>query len=342
LIGGITIKRVLLILLAALIFLAASSCRSKNVETGAYDDSPAQGSVQKEITQQDNDRENTTENEPGENTPVDSDGGDAAGGDTTGSNNAGGASEQLLQSASVDLDADGTNEIIEVVAITPDVPGTDGYQSITGHIKIIDGDQVKRIPFWEKSDGSTGLISGMQFEDLDGDGAKDIFITIPDSGAAFSYSNCFIYSYKKDLGHALTSDRSLAEFIAGFGFRNAGNQVLTISNSRYGFSADLHIELDVAHDQVDDYMNDYERQAWIEPVSIDISEDAKISLSKDEKGRPQIKVPLPIFGLATVNMIGEIDLYYTVDDTFRPVLRRFEVIDFDGMERIKAGSCSID
>lgn len=308
---------------------------------GAFEDSLQQNTTQPENTQQNTNQENTTGDTSGTNQPVDTT--DDTGGDGSDKNNTGGANEQLLQSASVDLDADGANEVIEVVGITTVIPESDGgYQSIAGQIKIRDGEQEKRIPFWEKNDGSTGLISGMKFEDLDGDGATDVFITIPDSGAAFSYSNYFIYSYKKDLSYTLTSDRKLYEFISDFSFKNAGNQNLNITNSRYDLSANLHIELDVGQDEIEDFMNDYERQAWIEPVSIDISEDSKISLVRDDKGKPVIKVPLPIFGLGTINMIGEIDLYYSIDESFNPVLKKFEIIDFDGMDRKLAGYCVIE
>ncbi len=317
--------------------MAVSSCKqSQNIDTGAVEDSLLQNTTQPENTQQDTTKGNVTDDVPDINQPVDTVVED------TGSNFDNDANEQLLQSASVDIDADGVNEVIEVVGIAFDMSESDGYQSIAGQLKIKDVDTDRRIQFWEKSDGSMELLSGMQFEDLDDDGAKDVFITIPDSGAAFSFSNYFIYSYKKDLSFTLTSDRRLAEFISEFSFKNDGNKILSIMNSKYDFSANLQIELDVEKDEEEDYMNDYERQAWIEPVSIDISENSRISLVRDDKGRPQIKVPLPIFGLATINMIGEIDLYYSIDDTFKPVLRRFEIIDFDGLDRKTVGVYTFD
>jgi hypothetical protein len=45
--------------------------------------------------------------------------------------------------------------------------------------------------------------------------------------------------------------------------------------------------------------------------------------------------------MATVNMIGEIDLYYSIDSDFRLVLERCEVIDFEGDRKIKAGSFAV-
>lgn len=297
--------------------------------------------MQQNTTQQDNSQQNTTQENVNGDIPVENEPTDTLH-EETGSNSANSADEQLLQSASVDINGDGINEQIEVVESISGMSDSDSYQSITGFIKIKDGDYERKIPFWDKRSGSTELLSGLQFEDLDGDGTKDIFIIIHDSGAAFSFSKYFIYSYKKDLSYALTSDRTLAEFIGDFSFKNAGERRLTIKNSRYDFSVNMVIELDVGQDEEEDYMNDYERQAWIDPVSIDISENSRIALIRDDKGRTQIKVPLPIFGLATINMIGEIDLYYSIDDTFKPVLRRFEVIDFDGSDRTKVGSYALD
>jgi hypothetical protein len=89
-------------------------------------------------------------------------------------------------------------------------------------------------------------------------------------------------------------------------------------------------------------MNDYEQRAWIEPVSVDISETSRLALTTGADGKFEIKVPLPIFGLAAADMIGEIDLYYSVDDSFSPVLKHFEVLDLAAANEMKkAGSFEI-
>ncbi|MGI6669263.1 MAG: hypothetical protein ACOX4M_07680 [Acetivibrionales bacterium] len=254
-----------------------------------------------------------------------------------------GKNAMLLQSASVDLDGDGENEQVEVIQV--ELPSADG--NLSGEIEerlIIKGASGERqISFWTKPAGLSWLLSSMQFEDLDNDGAKDVFLLIPHHGASFSLSRYFIYSYGKNLSYSFASDDALAEIISGFKTEHVkGSAKLRLVNEKYGFSAELEIE-NISKDQpLEEAMLDYVQRTWIEPVSVDISESSRLSLVKGAGNKPEIKVPLPIFGLATVDMIGELDLFYVVDGDFKPVLRRFEVMDFNGDDIKKAGSCIIE
>lgn len=249
----------------------------------------------------------------------------------------------LLQSASVDLDGDGENEQVEAIQV--EHPPIEGNLSgeLEGRLIIKSTSGERQISFWKKTAGLSGLLSAMQFEDLDNDGAKDVFLLVPDYGAAFSYSNYFIYSYKKNLSYSFASDNMLAEIIGGFKTEHVkGSAKLRLANEKYGFSAELAIE-NINQDQtLEEAMLDYVQRTWIDPVSVDINESSRLSLVKGAGNKPEIKVPLPIFGMATVNMIGELDLFYVVDSNFKPVLRWFEVLDFDGSDVKKAGSCIIE
>ena len=263
-------------------------------------------------------------------------------GKTEGAVNQVSATEQLLQSANIDLNADGESEQVEAVQISAGAaePGSGGEAE--GRLKIRSGGSEIQMTFREKNAVMSGILTGMQFEDLDGDGAKDVFIIIPGNGASFSYSNYFIYSYKKNIKYSFVSDNILTDFINSFGFKYTGDNKLSIINSKLNFSAVLTIESYNVQETTKEYMKDYEQRAWIEPVSVDISEGSRLALTTGVNGRPEIKVPLPVFGLATVDMIGEIDLYYYIDSSFNPVLKRFVVLDFKDGDKIKAGSYEVD
>ncbi len=255
-----------------------------------------------------------------------------------------GRRSELLQSASVDLNGDGSNEQVRAMKLQLPASGTDEEVFIEGRLVITDGDITKQVVFREKEKDSavtSEFLSNMEFEDLDGDGAKDIFLVIPGYGASFSYSGCFIYSYKKDLSYSFLSDNTLADFIGSFRFKyiNGGDK-LTVTNEQYGFTADLTIEDTGEGPQQEEIMYSYADRTWIDPVSIDISEDSRLSLVK-RNNRSYIKVPLPVFGLATVDMIAEIDLFYSIDENFEPVLIRCEVIDFSGDKKVISGSFDI-
>ncbi|NLK88401.1 MAG: hypothetical protein GX279_13095 [Clostridiaceae bacterium] len=275
---------------------------------------------------------------PADSGPPDIDSGEADGTDDVNGVSDADTKRELLQSASIDLDGDGINEQVKAFKVTLDSSDNVAAVRLEGRLEITDGDIVKEIVFWKKDDDLSGIMSSLQFEDMDGDGAKDVFVIIPGYGASFTYSNCFIYSYAKDKSCIFTSDNELADFISGFRFayEAIGSNRLNIINDRYGFSAGLVIEDDFSG-SMEEITLDYADRSWIDPTSVDISESSKLSFIK--KGdRAQIKVPLPIFGTATVNMIGEVDLYYSIDNDFRLVLEKCDIIDFDGDKKVVAGS----
>ncbi|HEX2945409.1 MAG TPA: hypothetical protein VHT96_05600 [Clostridia bacterium] len=255
-----------------------------------------------------------------------------------------GTKTELLQSASVDLDADGVDEQVEAVMSSTPVDGQESQYILEGSLIIKEGGSEKKIQFNKREQGLTNILTSMQFEDLDNDGAKDVFIIIPDHGASFSYSTYFVYSYRKDKSFSFTIDNSIVDYIAGFqASYNKGGNKLTFTNKNYGFEADISIE---NGDQMPDEgtMQEYADKAWIDPTAIDISDESRLALVKSPEGRMEIKVPLPIFGMATVDMIGEIESFYTLDDNLEPVLRHFDMWDFknaDPTQRAKIGSCAV-
>ncbi len=311
---------------------------SENKDTGAVSNIPAGGTNKNEASSGSHENKvegdvGSNKNNPADNSEIsdeiDSDENEAPTDDLE---------QVLLQSASIDLDNDGINEQVKAVRRELPASGEGGTDLFEGRLLINDADDEKQIVFREKDNDLAGLLTNMQFEDLDGDGAKDIFITLPGYGASFSYSNYFIYSYKKDISYSFSSDNTLADFIGAFEFSyTKGGSKLTVTNESYGFEADLTIEDLGEGTQAEDVMYNYADGTWIDPVSVDISEASRLALVKNN-GRAEIKVPLPVFGMATVNMIAEVDLFYQIDENFEPVLKRCEVIDFQGQEKIKAGS----
>ena len=248
----------------------------------------------------------------------------------------------LLQSASIDLDNDGINEQIEVVRIDMMQNETGAATLVEGRLLISGGGAERQVVFCTKENDPSELLNRIEFEDLDGDGATDIFIVIPGYGASFNYSNYFIYSYIKDISHSFSSDNTLADFINSFEFSyTKGGSLLTVTNQTYGFSADILIEEAEEQEAPEEIMRQYAYGTWIDPVSVDISEDSRLALVKN-RGAAEIKLPLPVFGMATVNMIAEVDLFYRIDSDFEPVLKRCEIIDFAGSDKIKAGSFEVE
>lgn len=306
----------------------------ENVTTG-INEATVETSVQSSGTLQDSQEQNTTD------TAIE----ESGSGNNSGSNStAEGQKTELLQSASVDLDADGINEQVEAVMNSTPVEGQDSDYIEEGTLIIKDNGDEIRVQFIKRAQGLSNILSGIQFEDLDNDGSKEVFIIIPDHGASFSYSTYFVYSYKKDKSFSFTIDNSIVDYISGFqaSYKKGGNK-LTFTNENYGFEADLTIENgDLPHDE--ETMQEYAGRAWIDPTAIDISDDSRVALAKSQDGRMEIKVPLPVFGMATVDMIGEIESFFTLDDNLEPVLRHFDMWDFknaDPTDRVKVGSCRV-
>jgi len=338
--GGDLIKHYILVLTVIILLVSISAC-GKNASAPAVENLNEGIETKSTIAEESQANENTSNDQ--EMLPDIS--GDTEETDSVVSehpidNNPDNTEAEILQSAVVDLDGDGISEQVRALKIEKEpVNGKDA--ELEGILSIKKGEEERRIPFANKYEGLTGLLTSIEFADLDGDGAKDVFIIIPENGASFTISRYFIYSHKKDISYSFTSDSELADFINGFTFKNTGDGKLGINNSIYNFSAKFTInEADTEYS--DETLDEYEQRAWIDPVPVDIGENSRLALVKEANGTPAIKVPLPVFGLATVDMIGELDLFYYIDENFHPVLKRFEVIDINGAETVKIGSCEVN
>jgi hypothetical protein len=243
---------------------------------------------------------------------------------------------EVIQSATVDLDADGINEQVQIIEnlYTGDTNEIEGVLKITGKDKTIE------IAYVKKPDGDTGIISNIEFYDLDGDRKKDVFIRIPGAGAAFSLNYYYIYNYMTGKSYLYSTDSSFLDFAANFKFDYTGKGVLDISNDYHKFSAVFNLTASDGLDKEEESNESYSN-SWIEPTPVEISENSKLAIVTSENGTNQIKIPFPIFGRSTMEMIGELDVYYEVGSDFKPVMKRFEVIDYNGDEMDVIGSKEI-
>jgi len=246
--------------------------------------------------------------------------------DNTGNKNT--TKQRLLNSASIDLDKDGINE--QVRAVEAEARNDKGEKTgeKEGLLIISKKGDTLTVPFARKpaSDFSE-LMSGIEFKDLDGDGIKDIFITIPGFGASFSYTYFYIYNYANGKSYSFTSDEELFRFAGDFGFEYKGNGKLLIKSEKYNVRSVFNVADSMGYSE-DESVNRYYESSFVEPVPVDISAASRVMLAEDG-GVVCIKIPLPVFGLATSDMIGEIDLYYTVDNNFKPRMSAAKIIDFD-------------
>lgn len=254
---------------------------------------------------------------------------------------AGDRKEELLQSTNADLDADGKDEVIQVFKVVIKKSGTDGANEVEGVLKIKSPTVSREIVFLKKDEGLTGVMSSLDIRDMDGDGAKDVFITIPDVGASFSINYFFMYSFKLDKSYSYYADSNLNDFAASFAFKYEGKGILSITNTVHNFKAKLDITSKNKGITADDENNSIYENSWVEPVPDVINEASKLAIENSSDGKPLIKVPLPIFGQATSDMIGEVDLYYGVDKNFEPYMYKFDVLDYSDTGSVKAGSALI-
>lgn len=246
--------------------------------------------------------------------------------------------EELLQSASVDLDADGKNEEVEVLQKEIVDEADLNLTELEGILRIDGKNGRNDTTFIKKTKGMTGVMSSMEFKDLDGDKVKDVFIVIPDSGAAFAINYYYIYNYANGKSYKFNFDAAQNDFAGGFNFIYKGKGILQMKNDSYNFSADFDITNTPNGNGPDDENNKEYERAWVDPTPVVINENSKIALKSTAGGGTEIKVPIPVFGLATADMIGEIDMYFTVGEDFTPVMKRFEAMDFyDNMSLKKIG-----
>ncbi len=314
------VKRLFLFVLILALLTASVACSRGDKSTGAggMDNKPT---VQETAQASTNGQDLQQETAPAETT-----GSDTAESDNTDTGLKNG--EELLQSANVDLDGDGTNEKVEALqrktkGLSEDHPG-----ELEGILKIIGGDKTSRIPFITKQAGFAGVMSSFEFKDLDGDGAKDVFLIIPENGAAFSLNYFFAYSYKKEKAFSFVMDSALNDLVGSFAFKYTGSGKLEILNEKLGFTGYFNVADASGFSADDDESNTAYDSSWVEPTPVEIGENSRLALVKTEDGRTAIKVPLPVFGLATSDMIGELDLYYVMDKDFKTVLNSLEIKDF--------------
>lgn len=249
-----------------------------------------------------------------------------------------GLKEELLQSASIDLDSDGINEQVEVLQAEVQDQTEPGSLELEGILRIDGKNGRTETIYIRKPKGLTGILNAIEFRDLDGDGNKDVFLTIPDAGASFALNYYFAYNYINEKSYKFNIDAALTDFAGGFQFIYKGQGKLRIKSDSYGFSADFDITSKMNGISPDSESNlEYER-AWVDASPVVISENSKIGLTAAAGGGTEIKVPLPVFGLAANDMIGEIDMYFTISADFMPLMKRFEVMDFnDDMSMKKIG-----
>lgn len=243
---------------------------------------------------------------------------------------------QLVQSANVDLDNDGENEEVEVLQVNNKGQADDVSGELDGILRIKSKTGTVSVTFVKKPAGMTGVMTSFEFKDLDGDGVKDVFIVVPDAGAAFSLNYFFIYDYKKARSISFSADNSLADFANGFVFKYKGDGKLEISNDSLNFKGEMDVGNNLSINNDEDGSG-YD-SSWVEPTPVVIGEDARITLvGKNSAGKYEIKVPIPVFGVATVDMIGEIDLFYIVDSGSNLILEHFDAYDFDGEKKLLIG-----
>lgn len=245
--------------------------------------------------------------------------------------------EELLQSASIDLNGDGQNEEVEILQTKIDSKDQPGEKETEGILRIASKDASKDVVFITKPEGEE-IMKSMDFKDLDGDGAKDVFIVIPDYGAQqFAVNHYFAYDYANGKSYNFNTDAFLTDFANGFRFSYKGKGILEMHNDSYGFSADFDITSAVNGVGANDEANSDYENSWVDPNPVETN-NSGITLENAADGKTEIKVPLPIFGMGAVDMIGEVDMYYAFDKDFTPVLKHFEAMDFnDDMSMKKVG-----
>jgi hypothetical protein len=245
-------------------------------------------------------------------------------------NNAASGNKQLLYSTNIDLDKDFIEERLEVYQVETFDANNQPTGDIEGVILIENNNVSKTVSFIKKPAGLSGVMSKIDFQDLDGDGVLDIFITIPGFGASFALNYYYIYNFKTENSYSYTSDTALYEFADSFTFEYMGNGKLKIRNKNYGVDAVFDISDSSAFEKNDDQYNYLYDKSWVEPSPVEVSEEVRIMLVTDQYGSTEIKVPIPVFGIATMDMIGVIDLYHKVDSDFTPGLTKFDIMDFEG------------
>jgi hypothetical protein len=167
----------------------------------------------------------------------------------------------------------------------------------------------------------SGVFSGLEFADLDNDGKDDVFITLQEAASPFTQNNYYAYSYSKDLGYTFIADTKFNMFCESFAFRYIGDGWLKVTHGEYSFEAQIPVQSGTL---ISDAAGKKYEQSWVEPVPVEIGSDSGTAVVTTD-GTAKIKVVLLIYGLATSDFIGKIEIFYALDDTFEPNMTSFAV-----------------
>jgi len=247
----------------------------------------------------------------------------------------------VIKNLEADLNKDGEDETIEIIQLVSSEENEDGAKEVEGKIRIKEKNSIREKTFVKKAQGFTGIMRDISISDLDGDGYKDIFVIIPETGDPFTLNYFYIYSYKLDKFYTFNTDNKLTEFCKGFKFTYKGKGKLNIENDTYGFKAEVNLaeinEIPISDDEASLQYNN----SWVEPIPSEIGASSKLALADTGAG-VEISVPLPIFGASVSDIIGEVDLFYSVSKDFEPVMKRFEIHMLDMGKKVKIGEGMIN
>lgn len=243
---------------------------------------------------------------------------------------------EILFEKKIDLNNDKVDETVQIEKIKSKTD-SQGYEGV---LKITDKEHTIKASFLNRTQESlTGVFTSVEFKDLDGDGVKDIFITIPDVGAEFNISYFFAYNYKNQKAYSYNYDNMdlVGNLIQDFKLNYSGNGLLTVKNEKFNFTADISLKDNAGFSDSDKLNKSTYDKAWISPQSIDLDQNAKLILMTTSKNQQEIKVPFIIFGQATSDILGEIDTFFSFNNDFKPILKRFEVHEFHGNKKNMVG-----
>lgn len=234
----------------------------------------------------------------------------------------------------IDLDGDKKEELLEIIEKST---GKGNDRKLEGIIRVSDSSGTKTKTYLNKPADYTGIFSDIACKDLNGDGLKEIFVTIPDRGASFNLNYFYIYSYRTGNYFAYTPQEpslNLIDITQGFTFDYIGNGKIKITNESYKFSGIIDISDTDIPDAAD--ADKAYNQSWVEPAPLEINSDSRLSLIGDKPGEIYIRLPLAIFGQATSDIIGSVEAWYKVDNSLTPILKKLEIFDFNRDMTIKS------
>lgn len=246
--------------------------------------------------------------------------------------------QNVLKWVEADLDNDGINEKVEIIQVEID----DGRGVIVweGWIKIHSKDEERKIVFNKGSSKITEVYQSMDIEDLDGDGARDIFIVIPDIGSSNYINYFFIYNYKADRQFCFDFDRSqeeLGSFLSSFKYRYLSENKLELVSSTLKYKGAVSVGSYLGIPIPDDGML-YDNTGSPVPAAIEREDSGEkeggrfiscVELLKTEDTLPQIKIPLLLPALHHEDIIAEIDVFFILSTDFTPIMKRFQVYSVD-------------